>query len=79
VREGEKTMDTIQSLLTDVLESVSVKRLDSGIFRAWGLGKGKHAGKVVYSDGASVETALTGIKTAIDRNQWRVDRYQRAF
>lgn len=72
-------MDTVQSLLTDFLETISAKRLESGIFRAWGVGKGKYHGKVIYSDGATLETALTGIKNAIDKNQWRTDRFTRAF
>lgn len=72
-------METVQSLLDEVFLTVSVKALDNGIYRAWGVGKGIHNGKVVYSDGGTALSALEGLQRAVESGAWRKDRFQRAF
>lgn len=70
---------TLLECLFDDVSTVSVKRLENGIYRAWGVGIGVNTGKVIYSDGGGVLAALSGIKNAIVKKQWRVDRFTRAF
>lgn len=68
----------LDELLRDC-SSVSVKRSDNGVFRAWGVGIGEFSGFVVYGDGATVELSFANLKESIQKKRWRRDRFSRAF
>jgi len=71
-------VDTLERLLT-LCSSVSVKGVENGVYRAWGVGIGEYSGKVVYADGGTPKRAIDGLLLSVARGDWRVDRFSRAF
>lgn len=58
--------------------TVSVKQLDNGVFRCWGVGIGVNSGKVVYGEGSTVKKALLSLANACESDsRWRPDKFKR--